>query len=1171
MKTTFRHICMVVCMALILVLNSCGGGGSGNNTTSGSGTSAASISGNAPVVSKLSLVADSVAPVPLITTKKGILNSMILSNASVSGTQPTTYAVGIKNIGSKTILGLTFSLASGVNVQQSAASLSQSINGSSCLVLLPGGSCRVIITTTKAGSSEIIGTDLLAAGKVANSATAAIGNQVIKFLTSVYPLTVAISTNQSNALTLAQFPNTLVLEPNGTGNNYFGALSLSVINTYTAPIDVTNLFKNLPSYVSWSMISCPNPLPSGMACQVRLMYSGPIGSNVTVNLNPGGKIVNTNGSKTTLPLQSSNGILIITKNAIASLNVSYPSLVLSESTPNTNNVVNGYIENTGTAPAAITSITINNSVFSISNNQCIGQLAANAICQYTITANVNGLANLASGSYTNMITVNYNNGSVATGQLSYSYTAVIQPANLSIVLSGVSSLNNITTSGTLTVTNTSNVALSNISMPTILSGSTAAGVTISDPNNCNGQTIMPESGCSFMVNFVPTGYNENAVASIGGITANYINPINQVSTSVSFPNTYQINITTGSQAVLTFNPASPTADLNWTNSTTFSRDLTITNSGGFAISNLSFAVAAQGVNSILTVSPASIQGLAAGATSTITINGDYANNQPTSYTSTGTIIAVATDSLGNTYPATAITLNATVQMMPVVTPGLSINGVIPSSMYRGAANAQTVLLTLTNNTSATNNGNTAIAIDLSSLTNGIGTGLIGSLNTTGISNNACDISGAQITLGNNQSCNVNLVLTATLVGVSTVAITPTYEYYVYSSTSTTPTLTPVGAAQLSTIGGAITVSAMVASLNAAFYDSAGFPITSLSTEVGINTTALLQITNTGNKALTGITLPTVSGLTFTPDSSCNTLAPGATCNVSVALYSTTVLASTNLNSNSINYTYTNDLGNQTGTTSLPSLAYQVTAPASPSISASTSFVNCSGNITDTAQQCNLNPTSSGVGGAGSAGAYEFVVTYSNSGSGAADITVVPAIIGNYSIAANNCNGIELAAATGTCTVVYDLTAPTAVGVTDIPNNASLGTYSYTYGSQNQIAVSSINVYNPNFVSVNVTEPFLSLAIVAVSGSSATVSALLSSWYALNIPSSLAIRGGAAAGMSTGLATVPCLANASGCSGSVTVTGLTTGTIYHIDSSITAPDGSTIFSPVVVFTTLAAAK
>lgn len=1126
MKNILKYMFLSVCIYSISLLSSCGHS-SGNNAGNGS-TSPAPL-----------LVVDAISPVPLVSVQPvgDIIN---VANVSSLIFQPANYSVYIKNIGSANITGVSFSVPN-INTNSGFT-----IDASNCESIVAGSSCRINITATTLGSFEIIGS--------------AAGNEVVEFVTSTYPEIVTASGSESNALILGQFSSPLVLHgANGFSNNKFGSMTVSIINTYDAPIDVTNLFSNLPSYVSWGMISCPNPLPYGGVCQVRLSYNGPINGDLTVNLNPSGKIVNADGSETALPPQNSNGSFVITDSLIASLSVQDPSLTLSGNTPDLNNSTVGYIENIGTKSAIINSIKISSSVFKISDNQCIGQLQPQGICQYTITADVSKLANVANGYYNNYIIVNYDDGSSITqsiGQLNYRYT-FITPANLGIGINGINSLNTNTTTGNITILNTSNVALRDISMPKV-SGYTT-GLTISDPNNCQQQILNVGAGCSFIISFTPESYNENGVATIGGITASYIDPISRNVNNVSFNSSTAINISTGGEAALTLSQYSLTPSLNWVNSTTYSGTIIVTNTGDSAIDSMTPMVVTSGNNAILTTSGCN-EALAVESSCTLTVYGDYSNSQ-TTYSSNGDIIINYSDLIGSHLQAINISTN--VQAIPIVTPGLGISGIIPSSLYVGSSDAQTVFLTLKNNTNATNGGNTTIAINTNSLINNIGTNLTGSLNTTGIVNNACDISGAQIILAYGQSCNLNLVLTATGVGQTTAIIAPTYEYYTYVDTSTTAIQVSTTGAQISTLGSGIMITARSASLNLAFYTDNTYStaITSLSTEEGLKSTAVLKITNTGTTALTGIKLPTVNGLTFTADSSCSTLAPGSSCNVGVSLTSPTPIAAANLRADSISYTYTNYLGNQTGTTTFPSLVYQVTAPNTPSISVSTSFVNCGGNVTSTTQQCNLNPSATGATTPGLAGAYEFMVTYSNTGNEAANITVVPASLGNYNYyeVTNNCNEVELIANTGSCSVEYKLSSPSSVISANIPASMSLGTYMYTYGSNNQLNVINQHAINPGPVTVNITEPSLNLSVspgqINVNGT-AMATATISSWYAGGLPSSVTI---VESGAQSASIAATCTANGNGCIATAPLGEPKAGTV-SLASSIKAPDGKTISSP-----------
>lgn len=1316
------------------------------------------------------LVVDTVSPVPLVN---GV---------------PASYSVYVKNIGTTEVKGLSFAIAdaSSVKVIKSGASLKDTttpaIDAGNCKTIAVNSSCKINIITGSIGTLELNG---MLDGKT-----------VLSFSTSTYPMTVTNSGDLSNALVLGNYPSTMVLQPNPSiPGSYFGAMSLSVVNQYNGAIDVSNLFGNLPTNVTWSLINCPNPLPFGGVCQVRLTYNGPMSGNVTANLRPSGSY---NG--TTLPEQSSRGSIFTTKSRIASLNVSYPSMSLDGNNPTSNNTIIGYITNNGTNPANISGVRLNdgNGGFSISDNKCVGQLGANSSCQYTITADVSKLSSLSSGTYTTGIYVTYNNGMAntqASGQLSYSYTTSIAPANVSIGITAPSVLNQTILSSSVTITNKSNVVIDNLTMPT-LSGATSH-VSLSDPNSCSTKTIGVNGSCSYTLTFNPQAPSETDTVTISGVSANYTDPISGIVKQISFSNTTSVNLNSqfagllslsgtsslnattpsgtitvtntgnynatlsniaitssgtnniqkiggtcanqtlatnrtctiivgitntslansgASSIVVTYNNhngttnATASSDVNWvigsvpSLAVTFSTNtlsavvnqtvetiLTLTNNGNTVLSNIQLPILTQlasPLNTVLRYQTASSnacslsgqqlsnQSLAAGsscnvvleyapttaftsqsvalgifsgihsgnqsytsnsygitlsatsasqiiftangsivtslnpslnwtnntsysqsvvlkntgaspitsmsisATSdgsgtlsvsgcantlvvggqcTLTITGNYPP-QTNIFTSNGSINFIYSDA-GNSHSAT-ISINATVAMMPVVTPGLGISGVMPSTIYAGEG--QIVQLTLTNNTTATNSGNGALVVNMDSLTQNIGTNLTGSLNTTGITTNACSAVSGSITLNANQSCVVNLELAASTAGSMTATITPQYQYYAYSGTNVIPNHTAATGLQLSTLSGGITVQDRSASLSLGWYSNNTYTtaITGLSVEQGlINPTATLKVTNTGTTALTGITMPTISGFTFTPDGSCTTLAIGSSCNIGVTLNSANVIAQTDITTtpaNLISYTYSNNQGSYNSSSDLPSLNYQVSAPNAPSINVSSSISGCGTGSTTTGstQTCNLNPGT--ADSQGIAGGYKFIVTYTNSGSGVANaFTVAPATLGNYAAATNNCNGVTLAANTGSCTVTYALSNPATATSGNVSNGASVGTYSYTYGSQNQLSSGSVSATNPNQVTLNIQQRSLSLGLspssIQINGTS-TVTGTISNWYSPSIPSLLTITSsdtGKASNISAS-----CTSSGSGAVCTGTLTGLAAGTT-NLSASITMPDGSSI--------------
>lgn len=420
------------------------------------------------------------------------------------------YRVVISNLGDHDLTNLTWSTIE--NPINPTARID--ISTSTCAQILANQSCSIMIKTDSPGSYVLEG--------------AVNGKKLITIPTSVYTHT-ASTQDLSGALTISKFVPQLVLRPSTENNSlaltYSGKTSLYITNNYNAVLDITNLFDDLPSNISYSSSTCPNPLPYHEVCQIILNYDGPINNDIQVILHPNGKIINQDGSKTPLPKQYSSETLRITKNTLANLVIEAVSLNLNGQTPNFANKAIGYVINSGKATTMINKITILNNqdgTFNVSNNNC-GSIDPNGVCSYVINADVEKLAPLASGNYRNQLNIDAGNN-ILSGILSYLYSKAPTQALPAITISGPDELDQGNLNGNITIKNTGNVELEKLSMPQ-LSGD-ARDLVLSDPNHCTNKNLKINDSCSFIINFTPSPPSENTVVTIGGVSADFVNATN---------------------------------------------------------------------------------------------------------------------------------------------------------------------------------------------------------------------------------------------------------------------------------------------------------------------------------------------------------------------------------------------------------------------------------------------------------------------------------------------------------------------------------------------------------------------------------------------------------------------------------------------------------------------
>lgn len=391
------HIALIM-LVTSTALSGCNGGDSMTNGA-----------GNGITMSANQLIANNTNPVPL-----------------VNGNQ-VKYSTTISNLGATQIAGISW------NYSQSPKIANLIVNSDSCNNIAANDSCQIQTLTDAPGNYVLTGS--------------VNGKTVITVNTSVYTYTASNSQEFQNALTILHFtPTLLVKQTNNSGNpvpQYVGFMPIYITNNYKTNIDVHQLFSDLPNGVSYSSINCPNPLSYGYTCEVVFKYNGNINSDITVFLKPKGSIINSDGTKTQLPQQSSTEKFIISKNDIlnvlpqdaVSLNFTYQDLMGSSITYLTGTQKSGsnrdakmIIKNNGTT--ALTSM-IFPTVPGIKFTPDItcNTLAPQSSCNVAITLSLDNIINIHNlDSYKlNYTYVNQPSEDISFNYLRYNVVGVGQP------------------------------------------------------------------------------------------------------------------------------------------------------------------------------------------------------------------------------------------------------------------------------------------------------------------------------------------------------------------------------------------------------------------------------------------------------------------------------------------------------------------------------------------------------------------------------------------------------------------------------------------------------------------------------------------------------------------------------------------------------------------------
>lgn len=719
----------------------------------------------------------------------------------------------------------------------------------------------------------------------------------------------------------------------------------------------------------------------------------------------------------------------------------------------------------------------------------------------------------------------------------------------------------------MTIANNGNVLLSDIQLPEISAplsyisgGSKPCALSGQQLSN---QELAKGDSCTVILHYSPT------VAQASTVSTFVINATYNGTQSYA-TNSYGLGLTALAPSALTISPSSLSPSLNWTDSTSYTTSVNITNVGG---SNATLGNITSSNPSLISPSGCS-ESLTSGHSCTLTITGTYPV-QTTSYTDNSSITVNYSDAGGGSY-STVININASLAMKPVVTGALGISGSLPVSLTAGTPS--TTVITLTNNSAVTNNGDASIKVNKDSLTgsgfivtNGGGGTVSASLNTSEVSN-PCNATSDSITLSPGDSCNVNMVLTAsgtTSAGNSSpqVTVKPSYTYNVYNNSSITPSdsvATDVSSPLIQTI----TVTDPAAALSFSYSPSL-IAVERLSTPNPAQAT--LTVTNVGSATMTSISMPpNISGVTFSGQGGCANLAVNASCNITINV-STNTAISGNLSSSTVLFTDAYNISGQS--VNLGGFPYSVNDPSTPNITVSASTNSCSsvgGN--GISGSCLLNPSANSTT-LGSAGAMRLLVTYTNFANEVAqNFTVTANPPTNYTLDTNNCVGVQLNH-NDYCTIVYQISNPTSTSdnLNLIQSTQLDNGYTYQYGSQAQInAQAGPSAPLTSILNVNSVRPSLSLALnyaEMLINISQNISATLSSWYISTTPGNISFS-----------STVPnvaadplsCTVNFSGSGGNcnTSINATTNAGNTNITANITAPDGSLSSSPQLLTTALA---
>ena len=547
-KTSLRNLGLSVLSAA--VLSACGGGGSCVGCSNGG-------------ASGYNLVVDSTSPVPVINgntqqfyvyvTNTGKGNATNLNwNLSNTVTPKTSLFSKIKSLAGFSDKQLKDSTADPISI----------VDASDCTNVNGGQNCRILMNATSAAALV-----LEAKSSTSSGSTSAIVQSTVSSYT--YKTPSGIDPVGTGVLTLSSL----------TAINYgdgFAGSSFFIMNNGSSSVSLDNApLGTLPAGIKLAdkVNNCPNPLPSGQACQVRLTADNSVtgssgaGTTTPVNLVPEGKV---NGVE--LPAQQSQNLIVSNEK------VGYPSLskpvIIATQTGDSS--ATGVISNTGSASMTIDTLTSSSSILVIEDDNCSGKtLPAGASCTYKTIVDYSSLHGDGSG----VVTVPYNDGKKnGTTETDTSWTYVptfVSNPGVTITSSGNLTQDNRTQ--TITIKNTGNVPLNNITAPDI----TPSNSQVALNGDCPSPLALGDS-CIYTLTYTPVAPSQNTSVSIKGVSASYEDEyhntkilLSDSSTSVDLSSTFTGFIKTGGDISLDGTTKSKTITLE--NKGTY--DATLSNIG----------------------------------------------------------------------------------------------------------------------------------------------------------------------------------------------------------------------------------------------------------------------------------------------------------------------------------------------------------------------------------------------------------------------------------------------------------------------------------------------------------------------------------------------------------------------------------------------------------------
>lgn len=549
-KNTFRNLALSALSAA--ALSACGGAGS-----------CASCNGG---VGSYNLVVDNTSPVPLINNSSQqfyvYLKNMGTGNASdlnwnIADPASSSSSSALSKLWNK--VKSSVGLKSNNQLQVSGQEI-KILDSSNCTNVQSGASCRLLLQANDPSSVVLQSTS--------TTSSSAITENVV----SAYGYTPSYS-EPAGTLTLSP------LSPVNYGNGFAG-YTFFIINNSTSSISLEQApFGTLPAGIDYSLLAgqtCPNPLPGHSACQVRMTLTAPSngsGNTIAVNLTPSGTDANGN----LLPTQGTN-LLTVSDEKLGNVSTSTP-LMSVDANSSVTSTAYAYISNTGSAPLSLGNLSSGNPLMVVSNDNCSGStLNPGAVCRYQLNIDPTQI----SGSGTAVVTIPYNDGKTSgstSTSVSWTYASLITP-NPALSLSSTGNLSQVNLTSVITILNSGNVVLRDLGIPALTT--TSNHLTLSN-NNCSTK-LEPAQSCTYTLSYAPVAPSEATTASLGDITAKYIDQ-NGVIQSITLSSSTAVNVNSIFAGYLS---TGGDFSLSGTNS---SHNVTITNNGNYTatISNLAIS------------------------------------------------------------------------------------------------------------------------------------------------------------------------------------------------------------------------------------------------------------------------------------------------------------------------------------------------------------------------------------------------------------------------------------------------------------------------------------------------------------------------------------------------------------------------------------------------------